>query len=62
MKAVITAMSALPADGSLGREEHEERLMELVMLRDTIHSVMAEARHVFGWEGPAPAGGTSDRS
>ncbi|MFF2777060.1 hypothetical protein ACFVU3_19395 [Streptomyces sp. NPDC058052] len=48
LKAVITATSALPADGSLGRKEHEERLMELVMLRDTIHSVMAEARHEFG--------------
>ncbi|MFI9210344.1 hypothetical protein ACIGW7_19675 [Streptomyces sp. NPDC053253] len=48
LKAVMTATSALPADGTLGREEHEERLMPVVMLRDTIHSVAAEARHEFG--------------
>ncbi|MFD3996086.1 hypothetical protein [Streptomyces sp. NPDC058583] len=48
LKAVMTAASALPADGTRGREEHEERLMQLVMLRDTIHSVAAEARHEFG--------------
>ncbi|WP_189298589.1 hypothetical protein [Streptomyces albospinus] len=57
LTAVSTATLALPADGTLTREEHEERLQSLVNLRDTIVSLAAQARHQPSVPAPHPGAG-----